>query len=100
MLETATPSLAPEVVHPYVSRATDVQGGRPCIVGTRFPVKSVVVYLLRFGLAPEELVEEFPELTLAQVHDALSYYYDHKDELETDLAEDRRLAEEHERSHR
>lgn len=34
---------------------------------------------MRQGMTPEELVSEFPHLTLAQVYDALSYYYDHKD---------------------
>jgi uncharacterized protein (DUF433 family) len=36
-------------------------------------------------LTPEELVREFPHLTLAQVYDALSYYYDHKPDIECEL---------------
>jgi hypothetical protein len=28
-----------------------------------------------------------PRLTLAQIHDALSYYYDHQDEIEQEIAE-------------
>ena len=42
MAETAVAPVAREVVHPYVTRTPDIQGGRPCIVGTRFPVRSVV----------------------------------------------------------
>jgi uncharacterized protein (DUF433 family) len=38
-------------------------------------------------MTPEELVTLFPHLTLAQVYDALSYYYDHKEEIDRDLAE-------------
>jgi uncharacterized protein (DUF433 family) len=45
----------------------------------------VVNYILRQGLSPEELVKEFPHLTLAQVYDALSYYYDHRDDIEREL---------------
>ncbi|MEW5934084.1 MAG: hypothetical protein AB1816_10920 [Bacillota bacterium] len=30
-------------------------------------------------MTPGELVREFSHLTLAQVYDALSYYYDHKE---------------------
>jgi hypothetical protein len=37
-------------------------------------------------MTPEELVTLFPHLTLAQVYDALSYYYDHKAEIDRDLA--------------
>jgi uncharacterized protein (DUF433 family) len=42
---------------------------------------------LRQGISPEELVKEFPHLTLAQVYDALSYYYDHKETIERELQE-------------
>jgi uncharacterized protein (DUF433 family) len=47
----------------------------------------VVNYVLRQGISPEELVKEFPHLTLAQVYDALSYYYDHKETIERELQE-------------
>jgi len=33
------------------------------------------------------LVARFPHLTLAQVHDALAYYYDNREEIDRDLAE-------------
>ena len=43
-------------------------------------------------MLPEELARTFPHLTLAQVHDALSYYYDNRaeidDELRKNLSED------------
>jgi uncharacterized protein (DUF433 family) len=39
------------------------------------------------GMSPEDLVREFPHLSLAQVHDALSFYYDHREETERDMAE-------------
>jgi uncharacterized protein (DUF433 family) len=38
-------------------------------------------------MTPEELLKEFSHLTLAQVYDALSYYYDHKTEIEHELSE-------------
>jgi uncharacterized protein (DUF433 family) len=38
-------------------------------------------------MTPEELVAEFPHLGLAQVYDALSYYYDHQTEVDRDLLE-------------
>ncbi len=56
------------------------------IAGTKFPVRSVVNYVLRQGMTPEELAAEFRHLTLAQIYDALSYYYDHRDEIERDIA--------------
>ena len=62
-------------------------GGSAVIGETRFPVRSVVTYVLRHGLTPEELVARFSYLTLAQVHDALAYYYDNREEIEREIAD-------------
>lgn len=67
-------------------------GGSPVICDTRFSVRSVVNYVLKQGISPEELVVEFPHLTLAKVYDALSYYYDFQAEIEAEIAD---CAEEH-----
>jgi uncharacterized protein (DUF433 family) len=71
--------------HPYVVSRKDYCGGSAVIKGTKFPVRAVVNYVLRQGLTPEELVREFPHLKLAQVYDALSYYYDHQQDVEREL---------------
>jgi hypothetical protein len=34
----------------------------------------------------EELHFQFPHLSLGQIHSALAYYWDHRDELERDIA--------------
>jgi uncharacterized protein (DUF433 family) len=74
-----------KVRHPHIEIREDFCGGSPVIAGTKFPVRSVMSYVLRQGMTPEELVAEFPHLTLAQVHDALSYYYDNQKDVEEDL---------------
>lgn len=75
-----------EVVHPHVERKPGVQGGRPVIKGTRFPVSSIVQNHRR-GLSVEEILLEFPHLSSAQVYDALSFYYDHRDQIDREIAE-------------
>lgn len=77
----------PKIAHPHITSDPKVCGGSPIISGTRFPVRSVVAYVLHHGLTPEELVARFPHLTLAQVHDALSYYYDNREEVDRELLE-------------
>ncbi len=77
----------PKIAHPHITSDPKVCGGSPIISHTRFPVRSVVAYVLRHGLTPEELVARFHHLTLAQVHDALAYYYDNREEIDRDLAE-------------
>lgn len=76
-----------KVIHPHISSDSRVCGGSPVIIGTRFPVRSVVNYILRHGFTPEELVNRFSHLSLAQIHDALAYYYDNRDEIEKDIEE-------------
>jgi len=78
--------LLPE--HPYIDISLSRSGPRPVIKGTHIPV-SVVVGYVRLGHEPEAIVRGLlPQLNLAQVYDALSYCYDHREEIETELAED------------
>jgi uncharacterized protein (DUF433 family) len=76
-----------KVLHPHITNNPDICGGSPIIVGTRFPVRSVVTYVVQYGLTPEELIAKFPFLTLAQIHDALAYYYDNQEEIHSDFRE-------------
>jgi uncharacterized protein (DUF433 family) len=78
-------NLAEKIDHPYIVSHKDYCGGSPIIKGTKFPVRSVVNYVLRQGISPEEIVGEFSHLTLAQVYDALSYYYDNKEIIDREL---------------
>ena len=47
-------------------------GGRPCIRGMRIRV-SDVLDLLAAGLTPEQIIEELPDLELADVQAALQF---------------------------
>lgn len=72
--------------HPYIVSLKTHCGGSPVIVGTKFPVRSVVFYILKQGMTPEELVKEFSHLTLSQVYDALSYYYENREKIDKELS--------------
>ncbi|MDN3509994.1 MAG: DUF433 domain-containing protein [Candidatus Jettenia sp. CY-1] len=75
-----------KIKHPYIIFRKTHCGGSPIIAGTKFPVRSVVFYVLKQGMTPEELVKEFSHLTLSQVYDALSYYYENKKEIDKELS--------------
>ena len=77
----------------YVDIDPAVCGGRPRIRGTRIRVQDIVVEHLHHGLCPEEIVNEFPRVTLSGVYAALSYYFDHLDEIRKALDYDRALYE-------
>lgn len=79
--------MATKVEHAYIERVPCIHGGRPVIKGTRTPVRSIVLYH-RMGVTPEEIQIKLPHLNLAQIYDALSYYYDFKDEIDNDIDAD------------
>lgn len=75
-----------KVEHPYIERKPGVCGGEPIIKGTRISVRLIVGWD-RMGQGVDEIVAMYPHLTYAQVYDALSYYYDHQDEIEELITE-------------
>jgi hypothetical protein len=60
----------------------------------RIKVEQVVIWHERQGMAPAEIVATWPHLTLADIHAALAYYHDHREEIEGDLADGDRLFDE------
>ena len=71
--------------HPYVTQKKEVCGGKPVIAGTRIKVEQIVVEYERLGWSPDEVIQAHPHLTLAQIHDALSYYYENAAEINAAL---------------
>lgn len=67
--------------HIYVTRDPAILHSEPIIRGTRTPVRAIVEHW-KFGDSPETIVHKLPHLRLAQVFDALSYYDDHRAEIE------------------
>ena len=59
--------------------------GVPVIEGTRMKVAQLVAVQRAWNLSPEALQEQFPHLSLGQIHAALAYYYDHQDEIDADI---------------
>ncbi|HEX5442744.1 MAG TPA: DUF433 domain-containing protein, partial [Pirellulales bacterium] len=55
-------------------------GGKPCIAGSRIRVQDVYVWHELQGLSVDEIVSRYPQLSMADVYAALSYYWDHRDE--------------------
>ena len=51
----------------------------------------VADYLWR-GWSAEEIVRQYSYLTLGEVHSALAYYFDHRDEIDEELAAEYRDA--------
>jgi uncharacterized protein (DUF433 family) len=58
------------------------------IDGTRMKVIHLVKEMKARSFGPQQLRESFPHLTLAQIHAALAYYYDHQTELDSEIQKD------------
>ena len=66
--------------HPYIVRDSDVYGSEPFLEGSKTAVRHIIL-LFQSGQDPEEIAAT-QHLSLAQVYDAISYYYDHVDEIQ------------------
>ncbi len=67
------------------------QQGVAWISGTKVKVIEVALDKLAHGSSPEEIHFQYPHLSLAQIHAARSFYYDHQTELDVEIG--RRWAE-------
>jgi uncharacterized protein (DUF433 family) len=80
-------SVAPKLKHPYVTQKKGVCGGKPTIAGTRIPIWGIAGWS-RKGYSAEKIQQEiYPSLGLAEIYDALSYYHDHKEEIDRQVEE-------------
>jgi uncharacterized protein (DUF433 family) len=59
--------------------------GRPWISGTQTKVIEVALDKVAYGWDAEEMHRQHPHLSLAQLHAALAYYYDHQAELDAEM---------------
>lgn len=58
----------------------DKRSGKPCIRGLRMIVTDVLEYLAG-GMTPEEIVAEFPDLTLEDIRACLAFAADRERKL-------------------
>lgn len=75
------------VTHPHIVSDPAVCGGSPRIEGTRVTVRAIAIAALWHGQTPEQLLQHHPHLSLASIYDALSYYYDHRETMDREIAE-------------
>jgi uncharacterized protein (DUF433 family) len=74
--------------HLYVVKDEQILSGEPIIKGTRTSVRAIVE-TWRMGISPEEIRQGLPQLTLAQIFDALSYYCDRQSEINAHIERNR-----------
>jgi uncharacterized protein (DUF433 family) len=66
--------------------------GKPRIAGHRIRVQDIVLWTEE-GRSADEIVANFPQLSLADVYAALTYYHDHREQIDQDIREDEEFFE-------
>lgn len=81
------------VLTQHITKTPGVCGGRACIAGHRVRVMDIVAWHEMRSMTPDQIVDLFSGITLADVHAALAYYFDHRQEIEDDFRNDDQWAE-------
>src|SRR5262249_48949563 len=72
---------------------TRLENGAYRVTGTRIGLE-LVIEAYKEGASPEEIVDSFDSLRLADVYTVIGYYLDHKEEVDEHLRQEDREAEE------
>lgn len=83
-------TLMPIPTFPHISLDTR---GVAWVDETNVKVREVALDVIAHGWSPKEIHLHHPQLSLAQIHSALAYYYDHKSELDAEIENALRMAE-------
>jgi uncharacterized protein (DUF433 family) len=78
----------------HIEITPGICGGKPRIAGHRMRVEDIVVWHEQLGLSPDEIVSQYPSISLADVYAALSYYHDHFNEIRKQMEDDKIFARE------
>ncbi len=84
--------MADDVLAKHIEITPGVCGGRPRIAGRRIRVQDIYEWHELMGMSPDEITSQF-NLTLGDVHAALAYYFDHREEIQQQMRADEEFVE-------
>ena len=76
----------------YIAIDPDYCYGKPRIAGTRMPVADIAEMYLEMEQSLEEIAAKY-NLSLAAVHGAMAYYYDHRESIDRHSFETEKIVE-------
>ena len=77
----------------HIELRPGVRGERAFVAGHRVRVQDIALWNEE-GLSADEIVSRVPTISLADVHAALAYYYDHREAIDRQIQEDEAIASE------
>ncbi len=79
--------MQPTLEKRHIEVTAGICGGRARIAGHRIRVQDIVLWTEQ-GRSPDQIVADFPQISLADVYAALAYYHDHREEIDRQIRED------------
>jgi uncharacterized protein (DUF433 family) len=76
----------------HIECTEGIAGGKPRVAGHRITVENIAIWHDRLGMSVDEIAHEY-DLTLADVHAALAYYFDHRVEIDRSIEAGQAFAE-------
>lgn len=70
---------------PHIAIDPAVCGSAPRVAGTRITVAHIAEAVEHLGMMPDDVAALYPSLNLAKIHAALSYYHDHRQEIDASI---------------
>jgi uncharacterized protein (DUF433 family) len=78
--------MTPALSYPHIVK----EDGHPARLDKhpRLRVAMIVSQYLAYGRSADEICLHLPHLTLAEVHSAMAYYFDHQQEIDTEIRDE------------
>jgi len=77
----------------HITQTPGVCVGKARIAGSRIRVMDIVVWHEHQKKSPDEIIASFPQLTHAEIHAAMAYYFDNREEIDAHFEEFRLMDE-------
>src|SRR5207253_7218202 len=78
--------MATKTLDQHIEITAGICGGKPRIAGHRITVQNIAIWHERLGKSADAIAAEY-DLTLADVHAALAYYFDHRADIDESITE-------------
>jgi len=78
--------MIPKGLNHHIEISPGVCGGEPRISGHRITVRNIVLWHERMGMGVDEIAAEY-DLEIAEIYAALTYYFDHRAEIDRSIQE-------------
>lgn len=93
-----TDQIAYNVTAAHITQTPGVCGGKPCIAGRRIRVYHIYMWHEVDGMSADEIAHAY-DLSVAQVYAGLTYAFEHIDEIQSEIEEEKQLVEDAMRRH-